>query len=111
MTNTAPKDPDFPTRSEDCLSYLQDAFDTFDPDELEADLAAGVLKITFQDGSQCVLNRQAAASQIWLAAGASAWHFSFDPAQGGWFDTKGRGELRAIVGEILSNKLARTISI
>ncbi|MCA8948751.1 MAG: iron donor protein CyaY [Planctomycetes bacterium] len=111
MPNTAPEDPDFLRRSTRCLDDIQAALDDFDPDELEADHAAGVLKITFADGRHCVLNRQAAASQIWLAEGASAWHFAFDAERDGWFDTKARGELKAILGEVLTRKLGRTIDL
>ena len=32
--------------------------------------------------------------------------FSFDEAADGWMDTKGRGELRAILGEIVSRDLS-----
>src|SRR5215510_1719590 len=76
-------------------------FDAIDPDELEAETSEGVLKLTFADGSKCVLNRQTAAQQVWLAEGASAWHFNYEPAARRWIDTKGRGELRAILGDVL----------
>ncbi|MCR9244520.1 MAG: iron donor protein CyaY [bacterium] len=111
MANTAPHDPDFPARSEACLTAIQDRLDDYDPDELEADYAGGVLKIGFADGRTCVLNRQAAASQIWLAEGASAWHFSFDEDARVWLDTKGRGQLETVLAEILSQKLGRAVTL
>lgn len=111
MANTAPQDPDFLARSEECLTSILAVLDDFDPDELEADHAAGVLKMVFADGKACILNRQAAASQIWLAEGAQAWHFSFDPQQGGWMDTKGRGELKAVLAEVLGNRLGRPVTL
>jgi len=86
-------------------------FDAIDPDELEAETAEGVLKLTFADGSKCVLNRQTAAQQVWLAEGASAWHFNFEPASRRWIDTKGRGDLRAILGEVLTRRLGRRIAL
>ncbi len=111
MANTAPHDPDFSARSEACLTAILEALDAIDPDELEADYAGGVLKMTFADGRHCVLNRQAAASQIWLAEGASAWHFSYDPTAGQWLDTKGRGTLHAILAGILGQKLGRAVAL
>ncbi len=111
MSNTAPHDPDFQAHSQACLDGLLEVLDTFDPDELEADLSGGVLKIQFADGRTCVVNRQAAASQIWLAEGAQAWHFRFDPAQAQWLDTKGRGELRAILGEVITARLGRRVEL
>jgi len=111
MATTAPLDSEFSHRAEQCLASLQAALDGFDPDELEADLVGGVLRLAFADGRNCILNRQTAAHQIWLAEGASAWHFAFDPASGQWMDTKGRGELRAILSEILMRRLGRIVTI
>ena len=54
------------------LSSLED----IDPDEVDTDLAMGVLTMEFGDGSKSIMNRQTAAHQIWLAEGAQAWHFA-----------------------------------
>ena len=104
-------EPDFLHRADSAMVQVQGVLDAFDPDEIEADLSSGVLKIRFGDGKVCVMNRQTAAQQIWLAEGASAWHFAWDPAAGGWLDTKGRGELRQVLSEVLSRRLRRQIAI
>jgi len=111
MTASAPNDQEFAQRAELCMRSIQASLDAFDPDELDADLASGVLRIGFADGRNCILNRQAAAHQIWLAEGASAWHFTYDVAQTSWMDTKGRGELRKVLGEILSRRLGRPVTV
>jgi len=85
--------------------------DEFDPDELEADSAAGVIKMAFADGRVCVLNRQTAAHQMWLAEGATAWHFERDAATDTWMDTKGRGPLHDVLAEVISNRLGRKVSL
>lgn len=107
----ASAESDFTQRSDALLRALQTELDAFDPDELEADLAGGVLRIHLPGKRTCVLNRQAAVSQIWMAEGATAWHFAFDPAQRAWIDTKGRGELRRLLAEVLSQRLGRTIEL
>jgi hypothetical protein len=48
---------------------------------------------------------------VWLAEGASAWHFALDPAQGRWLDTKGRGDLRTILSGILERRLGRRVDL
>lgn len=93
------------------MESVQAALDRFDPDELEADTAIGVLKIRFADGQTCVMNRQTAAHQIWLAFGASAWHFTFDAGARCWMDTKGRGELKTVLAQVLGNKLGRAVAL
>lgn len=103
-------DPDFLRQADDCFRRLVAVLDRFDPDELEADLAGGVLKIAFADRRNCILNRQAAANQLWLAEGASAWHFALD-GQGQWMDTKGRGALPTVLAEVLTRRLGRPVSL
>lgn len=83
---------------------LQDAFDTVDPDLVDAYAAGDVLTLTFADRSKCVINTQRPTRQIWVAARARAWHFSLDDASGRWLDDKGRGDelfatVRAVVRE------------
>lgn len=101
----------FLTRAEAAMRAVVAAIDGFDPDELEADLAGGVLRITFADGRSCIMNRQSAANQIWLAEGATAWHFEYDPANAAWMDTKGRGDLNRVLAEVLSRRLNRPVRI
>lgn len=84
--------------------------DEVDPEDLDADLSMGVLTLEFADGSKCVMNRQTAAHQIWLAEGATAWHFERDDS-GTWQDTKGRGALEAVLSEILSRRLGEPIEL
>jgi CyaY protein len=50
------------------------------------------------------VNTQRPARQIWLAADARAWHFSWDPATRRWLDDKGRGDdLFATIGRIVKD--------
>ena len=106
-----PGDQEFLQHAEACMQAILAKLDAFDPDELEADLSAGVLRITFADSRNCILNRQSAAHQIWLAEGASAWHFARDPVSGAWNDTKGRGGLPQILNGILSRRLGRAVDL
>ena len=108
---TSSPESDYLQHADRCLHDLLARLDTFDPDELEADLAGGVLKLSFPDGRNCIVNRQAAAEQIWMAEGATAWHFAFDPAQQAWQDTKGRGELRHVLGEVVRRRLQRDVAL
>lgn len=102
-------DRDFLHRCDATLLDLVTQLDRFDPDELEADASAGVLRITFADGKACIVNRQAAASQLWVAEGAQAWHFAWDGNS--WRDTKGRGTLTSVLSEILSRRLGRLVQL
>ncbi|MEY4674383.1 MAG: hypothetical protein RL148_2167 [Planctomycetota bacterium] len=111
MKPSTEADRAFLQQADALMESVQAALDRFDPDELEADTAVGVLKIRFADGQTCVMNRQTAAHQVWLAFGASAWHFTWDAAQGCWTDTKGRGELRSVLARVLGDKLGRPVPL
>jgi len=103
------EDIQFVTLADAAMNDFMDRLGALDPDEVDADLAQGVLKMEFGAGGVCVMNRQTAAHQIWLAEGATAWHFGWDGSE--WLDTKGRGSLSAVVNEILSRRLGRPITL
>lgn len=104
-------DQEFLQVADALMQELLAKLDTFDPDELEADAAAGVIKISFATGGPCVLNRQTAAHQIWLAEGATAWHFELSEDSATWTDTKGRGALEAVLNSVLSQRVGRAIQL
>lgn len=82
-----------------------------DLDDVEADLESGILTIEFRDGKRFVLNSHRAARQIWLAAGARAWHFDVDLATGRWSATKTGEELWACLSDQVGSALARRVRL
>ena len=56
-----------------------------------------------------VLNRQSAASQMWFAAGARAWHYGWDEAAGAWRDDRDGHALLDRVAQAVSEKLGRPV--
>lgn len=82
---------EFERRAADAWKRVLDLFDDIDPDDADVEQAGDVIRIDFRGGQRVVLNTQRPARQIWLAGGAHAWHFSYDPAKDRWFDDKGRG--------------------
>ena len=80
-------------------------------DEDEDPDAEGQLVMEFADGTKCILNRQTAAHQIWLAEGATAWHFADEDGSGSWLDTKGRGPLIDVLREVLERRLGHPVAL
>lgn len=60
----------------------------------------GVLEIEFADASKIIVNRHAAAREIWVAARAGGFHFRWDGAA--WRDTREHGELFAALSKLVS---------
>lgn len=107
---TSLSEPEFEAKADLTLQALQRSLDEAE-DDLEADLAMGVLTITFEDGTRYVVNSHRAARQIWMAAERSAFHFDFEVDKDAWIATKSGEELGATLGKVLSAKLGRPFSV
>lgn len=80
-------------------------------DGVEADLESGILTVEFEDGVRFVINSHRAARQIWVAAGAQAWHFDVDPSSERWTASKTGEEIWACLEEQISKKLGHRIQL
>mgnify|MGYP002137272756 CR=1 FL=1 len=105
-------DSEFDKLADAQLGKLYKSLMDFDPDEIEAELALGVLSITVLNQHKVVINSHRAARQIWMAAERNAWHFDPEPQGGGsseirWISKKSSDELRATLGGALARKTGR----
>lgn len=94
----------FLQRAESCLArvetLLEAAADTLDT---ECSRSGNVLEIELIDnGSKIIVNLQSAMQQVWIAARAGGFHFSFDEASLQWRDTRDGSELFAALARLLS---------
>lgn len=72
---------------DDILIEIEDAVeDVCDETAVDIDYetAAGILTLTFTNGSQIIINRQAPLKQIWVAAKSGGFHFDFDESSDEW---------------------------
>ncbi|MEZ5966538.1 MAG: iron donor protein CyaY [Planctomycetota bacterium] len=104
-------DHEFAKAADQVMQALFTKLSELDPDDVDSDLAMGVLSMQFADGRRFILNRQSAAHQVWLAHGVNAYHFALDREKGKWLDTKGRGELTEILSRAISDKLGRPVEL
>jgi len=68
---------------------------------------AGVMELEFDDGSRIVVNRHSAARQIWVAARSGDYHFRWNGSE--WVDTRGGGELLAVLSKLVSEQSNRAV--
>jgi CyaY protein len=74
--------------------------------ELDFELKeGGVLEIEFDDASKIIVNRHAAAREIWVAARSGGFHFRWDGAA--WRDTRSGAELFGALSELVSQQSGR----
>ncbi len=71
---------------------IEDGLRDADPDQVDCERTGDVLTLTFKGNRRCILNTQRPTCQLWLAANARAWHFSYVEAEKRWLDDKGHGD-------------------
>jgi len=96
-------------RADECLGAVAKWLETLDPDEVDYTTGDGVVSMEFPDGGKFILSRQAATKQIWLAAGARAWHYNRDAASARWIDDRDGRDLNGRLAEAISERIGRTI--
>lgn len=79
-------------RIEAALERLQESVD-FDF-ELKP---GGIIEITCDDDSKIIVNRHAAAREIWVAARSGGFHFKPPAAAGAWLGTRDGASLQAVL--------------
>ena len=89
------------------LTRLEAALDAAEIDFERA--GGGVLEIEFDDGSVIVVNKQAAAQEIWVAARSGGFHYRWDGAA--WRDTRGGEELFAALARMASAQAGESVAL
>lgn len=93
-------DSEFQEMADAALVALERSIEALD---LDLDLqrkADGVLELEFGDGSKMIINRHAAAREIWVAAKSGGFHFRHEG--GAWRDTRDGTELFAALSRLMS---------
>jgi CyaY protein len=97
----------FAAAADAALTALEQALEKTDLDfELKP---GGVLEIEFDDGSKLIVNRHAAAREIWVASRAGGFHYRWDGAA--WRDTRSGQELFAAVSDLASRQAGKPVSL
>jgi len=79
---------------------------------LDIDIQAkgtGVLELEFQDGSKMIINRHAAAREIWVAAKSGGFHYRHDGTA--WRDTRDGDELFAALSRLVSAQAGAPVTL
>jgi CyaY protein len=100
---------EFETRAAQALTAIEQALEAA---ELDADFElkeGGILEIEFDDGSKIIINRHAAAREIWVAARSGGFHFRWDGAA--WRNTRDGSELFAALSTLVSQQLGRGVRL
>ncbi|MBK8120990.1 MAG: iron donor protein CyaY [Sulfuritalea sp.] len=69
----------------------------------------GIIEIEFENGSKIIINRHAAAREIWLAAKSGGFHFR--PDGGRWLGTRDGEELMVALSRAVSQQAGTSVSL
>lgn len=69
----------------------------------------GIIEIEFENGSKIIINRHAAAREIWLAAKSGGFHFR--PDGGRWLGTRDGEELMAALSRAVSQQAGTSVRL
>lgn len=98
---------EFAALAESALARIEVAFEE---SAVDADVElkeGGVIEIEFADGSRMVINRHAAAREIWVAGRAGGFHFRWDGEA--WRDTRDGSELFAALSRLVSAQSGQAV--
>jgi CyaY protein len=91
---------EFEARAAQALQQIEAALDQSGVDADIERKEGGVLEIEFANGTKVIVNRHAAAREIWVAARSGGFHFAWDGAA--WRATRDGAELFAALSRIVS---------
>ncbi|MDI1301344.1 MAG: iron donor protein CyaY [bacterium] len=85
---------------------VEAAMDTLDGD-VDFETSAGILTLTFDNGSKVIINRQVATREIWVAARSGGFHCG--RKNDGWFCNTTGETLSALVSRVCSEQSGETM--
>lgn len=100
---------EFNALADETLSRIEVALDRCGVDLDCSQVGDGVLEIETDGGGKIIVNRHAANREIWVAARSGGFHFQW--SGGAWLDSRGQGELMAVLSLLVSEATGERISL
>jgi CyaY protein len=100
-------DSEFEALTATALGRIEQALEECGVDADVQSSSGGVLEIEFDNGTKMVINRHAAARELWVAAKSGGFHFRWDGAL--WRDTRDDSELFTALSRLVSAQSGRGV--
>lgn len=94
---------DFQRQATAILGRIEEAIETSDAN-IDFDNSGDILTLEFTNGSKIIVNKQAAAHQIWVAARSGGFHYNFDAVKKHWVNDQNGNELFAELSRLASEQ-------
>lgn len=102
-------DSEFSTLADAALKRIETGLERSGADLDFAMVSEGVLEIELADGSKIIVNRHAAAQEIWMAARSGGFHFRWDGSA--WRNTRDGIELMVALSALVSAQSGESVSL
>ena len=89
---------EFSERADAALARIDAALEESGVDADVERKEGGIVEIELADGSKIIVNRHAAAQEMWVAARSGGFHYRWDGSA--WRDTRGGTELFAALSRL-----------
>jgi len=92
------------------LSHIEQAVENCGAD-IDFENAGEILELEFANRSKIIINKQSAASQIWVAAKSGGFHYSFDEGAQQWRNDQNGAELFTELSRLMSEQAGAPVTL
>jgi len=92
------------------LSRIEQAIEASGAD-IDFENSGEILQLEFANRSKIIINKQGAASQIWVAAKSGGFHYSYDASTQQWRNDQGGAELFSELSRLVSEQAGENIRL
>ncbi|QHA87106.1 iron donor protein CyaY [Serratia rhizosphaerae] len=101
-------DSEFHQLADQLMQDIEQTLDNFDGDaDIDYETNAGVMTLTFENGSKIVINRQEPLHQVWLATKSGGYHFDY--RDGVWLCDRSGWSFSQLLSEAATQQAGETI--
>ena len=79
--------------------------------DIDYENAGEILQLEFTNRSKIIINKQAAASQIWVAAKSGGFHYSYDAGTQQWRNDQSGAELLSELSRLASEQAGKSVRL
>jgi len=101
---------EFHRRADALLARLEEAVEASGAD-IDYDTVSDILTLEFADGSKIIVNKQAPARQVWVAARAGGFHYDYDAAGDRWVNDQSGAELFEELSRLASGQAGEAVTL
>ena len=101
---------EFNDQLDDLMMAIEDAIEEIDTD-IDYENAAGILTLSFENGTKIILSRQGALRQLWVATRSGGFHFDFNSDKEQWFCDSNGEEFVELLNRCASDQAEEPVTL